>query len=825
MPGNKVKHVKVGQIVVTPELPSAPLAGAYVLGATNYPIPAGASFVSTLGSDTTGTGTEAAPWATLRKALDTVANGSTIVMRGGEYRQKPGQLAAGRDFWSFTIQNYPGEVVWFDGSDVVTGWVNNGNGTWTAPFVQTFDHSASFNQGVNYQSGSETFVDYTNYPLAAWPDMVFIDGVRLRQVVSSATPTAVQFKVAATETGSSNGKTTEHTTSSITIGTDPTGKKVRAGRRDYWGIVTGPWLIRGIGFRRYSTSLYQQGTINIVTRGGGTVLENCWVVDSATDGIAPNGAGTEVLRCTILRPGMLAMAGNRGTDNVIENNYITMANWEWFNTNPAAGSTKLSSAVNASFRNNIITKGNRCGAIWLDTDCYTGRIINNWCEDGDIAVEAGARYIVASNWVWGGTMKDAMLVRISDWCKLYNNYLDQSTIHHALIVNDARRNNTNDIYYPDMQWLTRGTEFCNNALGGNKSNYHVFVTDEAGVTPAETMVSKMKGNLFANPPKIGFTGQPGQNYRTYNTTAAFDSAWPTIGGGNTTTSVQAPGLPQFILAADFAEPLPADVAAELGVAPGTKVVGPVLTPPVRMDTVGYDIIVGVGEGSVRGAASDYDGTDAYPANAYQWSWTTNGIVTASEPASNKDSATGMGSLNRMVRAYAIANPERKVLMVNTARAGTGFTSTMHWRRTLTADSNNLATGARDDVLAVLAAAGPNSRVVAVVGEHGTTDAANGTAKATFKAYLQDWIVWFRTAIGFRTVPYLMAQPRADLLATTANSDLDNAQIETASEVSFSAHAASPVGSTYYKADGVNFNAAGVRLIGAALYSDYATITD
>ncbi|MDQ3641840.1 MAG: DUF1565 domain-containing protein, partial [Actinomycetota bacterium] len=153
----------------TPALASEEQVGALAVGTTAYAVPTGAKFVSPSGSDA-NPGTESAPWRTLTHAVKTASSGSTIVMRAGTYRE-------GVQFYAktLTIQSYPKETVWMSGSDVVTGWVSDGSAWRKDGWTATFDRT-----------------DYTGvmvdpaYPLAAWPDMAFIDGAARRQVASRA---------------------------------------------------------------------------------------------------------------------------------------------------------------------------------------------------------------------------------------------------------------------------------------------------------------------------------------------------------------------------------------------------------------------------------------------------------------------------------------------------------------------------------------------------------------------------------------------------------------------------------------------------------------
>lgn len=247
---------------------------------------------------------------------------------------------------------------------------------------------------------------------------------------------------------------------------------------------------------------------------------------------------------------------------------------------------------------------------------------------------------------------------------------------------------------------------------------------------------------------------------------------------------------------------------------------------------GYDIIVPIIQSNMRGAATDFTVDDSdYPDNVFMWQHASGTIVPAAEPQSNLDNHVSMGGSNTFVRAWAANRvpSNRSVLIVNVARGGTGFTtpgsnpfsSAFHWRHDLADDTSNLARRGVDTIRAALVAAGPGARIVAVLANHGSTDGTNNTPKATFKAYLQAWITWLRTELEIPTVPYLMMQMRPDLAAAeTRHRIIDEAQRETADELPYVGYAYSPVGSMYYKADVVHFNALGMREIGTRLYAQY-----
>lgn len=82
------------------------------------------NFIAPTGSDSTGAGTEASPWATLQKFIDqTPAAGSTLYCRGGTYSSHGTSVSGyaghpalrGSSGLPITIRNYPGETPVFSG--------------------------------------------------------------------------------------------------------------------------------------------------------------------------------------------------------------------------------------------------------------------------------------------------------------------------------------------------------------------------------------------------------------------------------------------------------------------------------------------------------------------------------------------------------------------------------------------------------------------------------------------------------------------------------------------------------------------------------------
>src|SRR5262245_55000418 len=127
---------------------------------TAYPIPAsGVYFVSPEGDDVNSGTSVTAPLRTIQQAVQVAPSGATIVIRAGTYRESITSLSK-----QLTFQPYPHEQVWMKGSVIVTDFVSDGElwrkDDWTYKFTPTADISA---------------IDPA-YPMAQYPDQVFLDG-------------------------------------------------------------------------------------------------------------------------------------------------------------------------------------------------------------------------------------------------------------------------------------------------------------------------------------------------------------------------------------------------------------------------------------------------------------------------------------------------------------------------------------------------------------------------------------------------------------------------------------------------------------------------
>jgi hypothetical protein len=232
---------------------------------TDYTIPEDAYFVSPRGDDA-NPGTESAPWQTVAHAVKNAPAGTTVVLRGGTYRES---VTLER---KLTLQAYPKEKAWMKGSKVITNWVADG-GAWSSEWT---DHYRCAVDDTYYKYSCEQWtcdeeewgcpaVSWTaegdtippeqcpdsppraaidcRFPLAKWADMVFLDGIPLEQTASLPVAEG-QFYV-------------DTSMNQLYIGSDPRRGTVEAAalrRAIHVGSGAKGTVIRGLGFAHYADS-------------------------------------------------------------------------------------------------------------------------------------------------------------------------------------------------------------------------------------------------------------------------------------------------------------------------------------------------------------------------------------------------------------------------------------------------------------------------------------------------------------------------------------------------------------------------------------------
>lgn len=533
----------------TPTTPATSTRGA-TLGSTSYSYPSNAVFVSPSGNDSAA-GTIGAPLKTVATALNKVPNGGTIVLRAGTYHESIKTPYSRK----LTIQNYPKETVWFDGSRQVTNWTKSGS-TWVAT-----GWTASFS---NTMGGAwSSFVDSVN-PMARYPDQAFIDGTPLKQVASAAAVTAGTFYV-------------DDPGDRLIIGSDPTGHEVRASDlAQAINLQAQDITLQGFGVRRYATPYEMRGAI--LADYPNATFRQLVIQDNATIGLGLSNPGKLIENVTVQRNGQLGIGANKSEGITIRDSIASYNDSENFNYVPVAGGIKITTSNGVVVTNTEVSNNYRAYGLWLDEWCSNFTLVGNTTNNNggsNIEVEISSTGVIANNVSTGG--RAGIRVYNTDKVKIFNNHVGGQTTFGIQLSQDARWKTAPKAGFTQV---VKDITISNNVFGCGKLFQFYALDGETNIS-ADKMNITINGNLFSglaskeNPTMAAYGQSDNVTLVRYETpqalAAAKNSSW---------TNAQTPACTPLAQlgtaisgAQSVAQPLPADVAAAVGKQTGFRQLG------------------------------------------------------------------------------------------------------------------------------------------------------------------------------------------------------------------------------------------------------------
>jgi parallel beta-helix repeat protein len=434
-------------------------AGSVPVGSSAYPVPSGAIFVAPSGDDS-APGSESRPLRTLSRAISVASAGATIVLREGTYHE----FVIVPSSKTLTIQSYPHEAVWLDGSSRVSSWTSSG-GMWRREgWTAQFDSSPSYTSGAAQSSDVDfRFID-PNYPMAAHPDGVWFDGAPLRQVGSQSEVRAGTFYV-------------DYSADRLYVGSDPAGHEVRAA--DLGEAVTirsAGSVLRGLGVRRYATSLPKMATVKV--EAPSVRVENVVITDNATQGLSALGhAHVTFAHVTASRNGIIGIHANYADDLRLESVLVEDNNTEHFKFVPVAGGMKITRSRGVAVVDSV-ARNNRGTGIWMDESVYdmtlTGDDVIGNAHHG-ISLEISAKAIVANN-VVNHNGDDGMKINDTANVQIWNNTLTGNgrslnltqDLRRASDLSTAGHDPRQQLPDPTMTWLLGNVSVGNNVIADPK---------------------------------------------------------------------------------------------------------------------------------------------------------------------------------------------------------------------------------------------------------------------------------------------------------------------------------------------------------------------
>ncbi len=531
-------------------------------------------YVSPSGSDSRS-GTRAAPLRTVDAAISKAGQGDSIYLRRGRYHQsitvsKPG----------LTIRNRPGERVTLDGSSRVTGWQRDGSRWVRTGWRTQFDHSPTYTFGAaDNRSSGWGFVNAA-YPMAAWPDQVWVNGGRMRQVSSPSRVSRGTFAV-------------DYANDRLYLGTNPRGRTVRASTlaKAISVRASGTRLV-GLRVRRYAPSVPHMGAITLERPGAR--LSYMTISGMATTGLSAIADDARLYHVQVTRSGMLGIHASGAYGLRLNRVAVRYNNVEHFNSAPAAGGMKVHRSRNVSVRSSVFL-GNRGTGLWFDVSNYNMRLVNNRILNNSghgIFLEISERAVVADNLIRGND-GSGVLVDNTGHVRIWNNTV-MGTGRPINVVQDSRRASamsfpgydyrrpTPD---PTVPWVTRVIRVSNNVISGPTSaaNCLLCVEDYTHARSAAQMDVLANGNAYRRrsrgaPAWVVVWSAGRGDPRVYTSLADFRRSSRQEARGRLVLApvVTSRGGPTTLLrriTPDVARPLPASIASLVGRPAGSRHLG------------------------------------------------------------------------------------------------------------------------------------------------------------------------------------------------------------------------------------------------------------
>lgn len=558
--------------------------GSVVPGGTSYTIPgSGVIYVATTGNDTTGNGTVGNPYATLGKAVSVAASGNTIVLRGGVYAtgSSPNSQGLGTSVTvPVTIQSYPNEAVWFDGSDVLSSWTLHATGVWKHAWTYTFNHSPSY-----AWDGSGTSLVDGAYPMSRYTEQVWHNGSYLTQVATLGEVATGKFFV-------------DEAADLLYIGNNPANVEVRASVRcaalTFAGTAPGSSgsTLRGIGFRKYGNQVPDFGAIKC--NRGDLTLENVWVEDCATIGVSVFGDtydNVTIRNVTSIRNGLLGIQAEKANNLVLDNVLVRYNNHQHFAFGQSSGGVKITRSRPVTVKNSTISD-NLGQGLWFDQSCYDMKVSGNKIQrntGAGFTTENCATGVLGNCLITGNGTKGVHILGSNSWqvwnCTLDDDY-ETFVVQHDSRTWDNTSANRDSRYNPDpvQEWVITSFIGKNNVIVANpgppafrvkdddtgdaKRDYTTFGLDLLG-----NLYCRLSGtnNMWHLTDDDG-TDQYYNNFTTYQGTG-LDSTSVFISGSDVLNADYTLTTAAEAAVAGHAVPLPADIATILGKATGTQHVG------------------------------------------------------------------------------------------------------------------------------------------------------------------------------------------------------------------------------------------------------------
>lgn len=523
------------------------------MGTTRYAVPSNAVYVTPAGSSA-GNGTASSPYGSLAHAVAKAPSGSTLVLRGGSYHETV-NIPSGK---KLTIQSYPGEAVWLDGSSKVTGFQKSGT-TWAVSgWNHIFDKRVSFSKGSDETS---RWTDSTN-PYAGYPDQVWINGAAQRQVGSASQVTAGTFFVDTVQ-------------KRLVLGTDPTGKTVQASTLQKALTIGGSGsTVRGIGIRNYATTVHQMGAVTAEVPK--ITLENLVITQNSSVGLYAWAADHQFRNLTVTQNGLMGIGANKADRLSVTKSLITKNNTERFKPAPVSGGMKITASADVVIEDNSISD-NLTSGLWFDMSAYNTTIVGNKISGNGrygLIYEASDKAVIADNTFTNAGHTGLMIYNAGN-VQVWNNTF-AANARSIWFMQDERRQ-TDSALVSRIPWVVRNITVKNNVISYGSGSCPILSQDTTERWYGKDFGITMDSNIYHRasataPSNFACWANGSAGTRSFKTLDEFrastggDAKSVLMQGTSPLTSSQQLTSSALSVATRIATPLPSTIATRIGAA-------------------------------------------------------------------------------------------------------------------------------------------------------------------------------------------------------------------------------------------------------------------
>jgi hypothetical protein len=507
-------------VLVAAQLCAQPSGGPYGPVDQRYEVPKAAHvyYVSPDGK-ADDPGTRLGQPTTIESAVERVATGDAIVMRGGVYRTGGLVLNQG-----ITIQPYLDERPVLKGTKLATTWEPLRNNIWRTRWSTLFP-AAPLGWWQRNREGMRTPLHRFN------TDMVFVDGERLKSAGWEGELDPHSFCI-------------DYSGGYVYIGVDPANKQVEITAFNSALVRTsaevhgktndhkGP-VIRGITFTQYAYRALEVEGKKHFTVSDEPTDEPVGLSDPATFGKEVTGTVLEnvtITQCSrvagyfrgdglIIRNSLISDTGTEGiyvigsSDVLLERNIIRRNNVTQLTGYYPAAVKIFNQTRRVIFRDNLITDQPNSNGVWYDVGNRDGVIVNNWIE----GAQDGFFFEISR----GATVAGNVFVRCDKGVRVLNS-ADVHVYSNTFVDTPASfERNERSATADHFGWhpstgpgvdQREGHVFVNNLLVASDSYRLPLLRFEQpnALCPKLTrpMVKEIEGNVYARPSVAGAPALP-----------------------------------------------------------------------------------------------------------------------------------------------------------------------------------------------------------------------------------------------------------------------------------------------------------------------------